>query len=1725
MAISFLLPVGLTARAETPTTTFTYDDSQVSTVTVALPSYHVDRNTSLDFPADQVLDVSFQVSPEDVDGEYSDKVWIDVRDNEKTNWAFEGNGYGAFGQQTRFASSRTTHSFAFDDDSGDPDSTTLLIPKGATITDATVDISGRPAGTDDLEDGVVASVSTNQGSYSRYSMAAQDSSGNTHVVWTDNGDLFRTGSNLYQIFYNRWDGSQWKGTDIISMSNQSSSYPPSLAISGNTVYVVWDDYHYYNGSWHQTIDFTRSLDSGNTWSEPRNIAGEYSYAYTPYYPSLVSSGTEVFATWHAYYNNSGTYVYDVFFRGSEDWGENWGNIEMISPDNKVEPDDYQYSQYPDISVGGSTIFVTWYDNGNFDNDGTIDYDVVLRSSSNGGSSWSNTRVISTTANSAYQPKVAAADGSNVFVTWYEYDSIDYNYTIQYRRSTNGGSNWQAEQTLSDTNEEYYPTYPDVTAHGSQVYVAWVSSERDRNDENIWLRVSANTGNTFGDAKMVNDDVYSTGRDRVRLDTKSSSGDLLVTWTDDYDVRLPGVSERIGPDPDIWVRESLDEGDSWNNTLVASDGFFEGDSFTPQVFLGDNGVFYLVYWDGGDLTGNGNYLSTRTNGDWFYARSTDEGQTWTDHSVLTQREGHAYNYYSYTYMPSIVTDDNDKVYALWHEYNNYNYTRDDRYQYWLRISDDQGASWNDAQMIYANDSSLQYPNLVVEDDELYFFFYKQRSLEYQVYLMRSTDQGATWSEPKPLRDEADAESSVSYISTSVSGENIVVGWVYSSKANYIVSTDGGHSFSERQQMPTSESVTYPQFTVDGSDIYVVWVGLEDSSDTSNDVVFMRSGDLGESWDDPIKLSQELDVSGDYYYYVYYPSLISDDGLLYVTYLFRYTGDPQVQYDVYMAFSPDYGLNWEPGELLSDHEDNDYSYSTYSGMTANGNAMMAWSDRDTKENHYQIWTRMTQATSYPHDPAIDIGGDGSYEWSLTGVMNRTNSPMTWSAKDSHSTKSLTQAINDALSGGVVREPDQWGVEMVELTIEATSSSEGRILLNRMALTYDVALTITNTHIRKTLNFLVNNTDGDVSSSPIAIWGSSPGAVRFHTLYLDTAVADLKLSDLRTSGQPLEGHDIDVIVDVANTGTGATDLSIKFWAAMKGKPQEANLTNTIADLFIDELPVDSEPSTHSVLWNNIPDGEFNVYAQISISDPPDLDPDLEDHKLNTDITISPTSPDIAITDFEVIEEALEGDTAGVRVAISNSGDRDALVNLKLYEESKSGKLVGQYLLPVELDDSNEYVFIWNVTRVDQLVVVAKETDIKQVEESTVDVDVRKLPFFVCTNLSWEPTVVSEGTVATFTMTWEYQGDIQVTASSQLIVSRSDSPLKATPINVAGRSFAQEGDELTLTGEVSFNPVNSIFANELEGDYILDARIFLIKPLSAEFNGKWDPNTLEYTHQNKDLRVDPPPDLEIDSLDVLDELEGGKTTTIEVTIYNGGGSAAQGVIELYVYLQNTLPGTLASMTQSFQVDALDTSRVYLEWAVPRNFDGVYNVQVRLVDIQPPESQYANPNNDRTVSGVQIHGHVVLNDSDSSIPVWFYGVLLALVVGMGVAGFLFLRKTRMTPIPGTGVGAAAPGTGTVASGTLPISGPTPGPAPSTPSASTGAQPSGPEGPDSGAAQGGPPGPESDPGGSGDPGADQLPAPVTLPCPACQTKLKVTSAERPLIIACPSCSTKLKLES
>jgi hypothetical protein len=121
---------------------------------------------------------------------------------------------------------------------------------------------------------------------------------------------------------------------------------------------------------------------------------------------------------------------------------------------------------PSLAVSSPTVHVVWHDY----RDGN--WEIYYKRSPNGGISWeTDTRMTDAIGDSDY-PSVAVS-GSVVHVVWY--DSRDGNYEIYYKRSTDGGINWEADTRL--TNYDGESDHPSVAVSGSVVHVVW----RDKRD--------------------------------------------------------------------------------------------------------------------------------------------------------------------------------------------------------------------------------------------------------------------------------------------------------------------------------------------------------------------------------------------------------------------------------------------------------------------------------------------------------------------------------------------------------------------------------------------------------------------------------------------------------------------------------------------------------------------------------------------------------------------------------------------------------------------------------------------------------------------------------------------------------------------------------------------------------------------------------------------------------------------------------------------------------------------------------------------------------------------------------------------------------------------------------------------------------------------------------------------------------------------------------------------
>ena len=321
-------------------------------------------------------------------------------------------------------------------------------------------------------------------------------SGNSvHVAWFDKIDLNE------EIYYKHSEdgGVNWSAIMRLSINSSASRYP-SIAVSGLNVHVVW--YEGRDGNWE--IYYKRSVDGGLNWGAETRLTNDPSYSGNP---SLAVSGQDVHLVWE---DNRDGGNDEIYYKHSTDGGLSWGADTRLT-NNSGE------SATPSIWVSGQFISLVW----NEDRDGN--WEIYYKRSINGGVNWeTDTRLTNNTAVSGYP--TLSVSGSIVNVVWH--DNRESNFEIFYKRSTDMGLNWQQDVRLTDNN--FISGYPSIAATGSSVHVVW-EDDRDGNYE-IYYKVSPDGGSNWNaDTRLTNSNGIS---DRNSI---SVSGSIVhVVWEDNRD---------------------------------------------------------------------------------------------------------------------------------------------------------------------------------------------------------------------------------------------------------------------------------------------------------------------------------------------------------------------------------------------------------------------------------------------------------------------------------------------------------------------------------------------------------------------------------------------------------------------------------------------------------------------------------------------------------------------------------------------------------------------------------------------------------------------------------------------------------------------------------------------------------------------------------------------------------------------------------------------------------------------------------------------------------------------------------------------------------------------------------------------------------------------------------------------------------------------------------------
>lgn len=285
--------------------------------------------------------------------------------------------------------------------------------------------------------------------------------------------------------------------DVTNVSNDKTfSIAPAAAASGNQLYVAWAD----QGN-AQTFDIflSRSANGGTDFDPPLNISQSNDSSLNP---RIALSGSTVYLVWEEFI--SAKNESDILFRKGEDQGGVWVwtppldqaaiNLSASATPCKDETNAAAPapcpSQFPDIAVEGTRIFVAWAE----ENDYTItiagaatdfkiiNSDIQMAVSQDGGTTFtppfnasgnkSAICITGATLTPSVSPTLAAANG-HLYLAWEDCVHDNPAGKVVFRRFEDSGNVATPSQgpiALSDPFKN--ASRPSLAAQGDQVYAVW-----------------------------------------------------------------------------------------------------------------------------------------------------------------------------------------------------------------------------------------------------------------------------------------------------------------------------------------------------------------------------------------------------------------------------------------------------------------------------------------------------------------------------------------------------------------------------------------------------------------------------------------------------------------------------------------------------------------------------------------------------------------------------------------------------------------------------------------------------------------------------------------------------------------------------------------------------------------------------------------------------------------------------------------------------------------------------------------------------------------------------------------------------------------------------------------------------------------------------------------------------------------------------------------------------
>ncbi|MBN2381135.1 hypothetical protein JXM67_15155 [candidate division WOR-3 bacterium] len=271
--------------------------------------------------------------------------------------------------------------------------------------------------------------------------------------------------------------------------------------------------------------------------------------------------------------------------------------------------------------------------------------------------------------------------------------------------------WEEEIRLSEA-DDHMSSISDIEAYEDNIYVVWAESMEEQYE--AYLRRSPDNGETWLSGEWLTE---NDGYDSRSASIAVYEDNIHLVWVDTRNV------DSLHPDPDIYYKRSLDNGETWStDEKLASEVSF-GLYGSPQIKAWEDNVFVMWcgYKDGFKLS---------------YRRSTSNGLDWEDETMLTGPG------YAYQTSSSLATWEN-YVYVAWIDYSQ-SCVR-------FKISEDWGSSWVETKKVddLTGNAYMYGASVAVWEENVHIGWYDNRDNEREVYYDCSYDNGKSWDVDKKL----------------------------------------------------------------------------------------------------------------------------------------------------------------------------------------------------------------------------------------------------------------------------------------------------------------------------------------------------------------------------------------------------------------------------------------------------------------------------------------------------------------------------------------------------------------------------------------------------------------------------------------------------------------------------------------------------------------------------------------------------------------------------------------------------------------------------------------------------------------------------------------------------------------------------------------------------------------------------------------------------------------